>query len=458
VNQNEFHIIDALGHVAAERPALSLRFKNPVLEHSYLQGEYERNRRWIIGSLLLGLGMTLAFLWLDPLFIREPGLSGVTAIRTWVLAPVALIAAIGVMLVRQATIAIPWLFGTISIYGMAWTGIGLYAGAAGAAYVDFGVAQTILFTFICLALPFRWSATAVTLTLLPVLVLAERQSEHHTQFWHTTASLATVTLIATYGTFRYEWIARERFLAQQRFELEYARRLTSERDRSEWLAAIAGFMRHEMKNAMAGIGSSLELMRRTSIAADQIEYVDRAQRSLQFMRNLLQQVAGATRMEEALEMQEVEPVDLSRLVVATVEELRLEDSAMRVEVTSETNLQVQGNPDSLVQLLEKLLNNAAEHSEPAGTIHVGLTAAGGYAILEVVDYGDALPADRERIFAPFVSTHPTVQDGNLGLGLYVAAVIARHHGGRIWAEPTHARQGARFVVELPMIVNRPAGS
>lgn len=50
-----------------------------------------------------------------------------------------------------------------------------------------------------------------------------------------------------------------------------------------------------------------------------------------------------------------------------------------------------------------------------------------------------------------VGAAPSPEEGNLGLGLYVAQTIARSHGGSIRAEPTSDRPGATFVVDLPLL-------
>jgi signal transduction histidine kinase len=224
-----------------------------------------------------------------------------------------------------------------------------------------------------------------------------------------------------------------------------------EHERSEWLSVIAGFTRHELKNAMAGIGSSLELLERLALSANGAEYVDRAKRSLHFMRSILTQVANATSLESALELQELEDVDLSRLVAGRGDDLHREDNAHRCELVVTDGVHVLGNADSLLQMLDKLLNNALEHSGPGDLIRVSLEASNGRALLTVLNHGDPLPADNESLFRPFVSAGPATREDNLGLGLYVAQTIARRHQGTIRAEPTADRPGAVFVVDLPLL-------
>lgn len=437
--------------VSPREERVSLRFGDRAIEAAYLQGEYERNRRWILGSVILAVTIVLLFYPLDRRFIPAEALQHVQVTRVWVLAAAPLLGFVGLLLIRRATIVIPYLFACTMIAAVGWTVIRALSGSAAEPYVAFGVAQTVLFIYACMGLPFRWSAPAVFLTVLPIIVLSSAHGLASNDFWYTTASLVTVALIASYGALRHEWMSRERFLAQRRFEAEYFRRLQSERERGEWLSVIAGFTRHELKNAIAGIGSSLQLLERSGLAAAGAQYVERARRSLEFMRTILTQVGNATSLDGALQLQEFEDVDFSRLVAGHGEDLRRVDPGLHCEFVVCEGLRVRGNADSLLQMLDKLLNNAVEHSRPDEVIRVRLESSLERARLTITNYGDPLPEDAENLFRPFVSAGPVPREGSLGLGLYVAQTIARHHGGTIRAEPTADRPGAAFVVELPLL-------
>lgn len=436
---------------ALQRTRNSLRFEDRELEHRFLQAEYERNHRWILGSVILAFTIVMLFYPLDRRFIPAEALQRVQAIRISLLAAAPLLGFVGLLLIRRATIAIPYLFACTLVAALGWAVIRAVSGPAAEPYIAFGVAQTALFTYICMGLPFRWSAPAVCLMILPIVALSTRHGLGSNDFWYTTASLVTVALIASYGALRHEWASRERFLAQQRFQSEYTRRLEAEQDRSEWLSHIAGFTQHELKNAMAGVASSLQLLERAGLPSTGTEYVERARRSLQFMRNILAQVGNATSLESALQLREFETVNLSRVVAERGADLRLVYPCSRFEILVQEGVHVRGNADSLLQMLDKLLSNAVEHSEHDESVRVVLERSAELARLSIANYGDPLPKDAERLFRPFVSGSTSPRDGNLGLGLYVAQTIARYHGGTIHGMPTTGRPGAVFVVELPLL-------
>jgi signal transduction histidine kinase len=105
------------------------------------------------------------------------------------------------------------------------------------------------------------------------------------------------------------------------------------------------------------------------------------------------------------------------------------------------------------QLLDKLVENAIEFSPAGEAVHVRLQEQGRYALLAVQNKGPALPAQmRARLFESMVSVREsrTGAAPHLGLGLYVARLIAEFHGGAIEAADTAAGDGVVVRVHLPL--------
>ena len=57
---------------------------------------------------------------------------------------------------------------------------------------------------------------------------------------------------------------------------------------------------------------------------------------------------------------------------------------------------VNGDPDSLAQLVSNLVNNAIQHNHADGKVHVKLTAADDAVVLAVTDTGPGIPAKDRR--------------------------------------------------------------
>jgi signal transduction histidine kinase len=109
-------------------------------------------------------------------------------------------------------------------------------------------------------------------------------------------------------------------------------------------------------------------------------------------------------------------------------------------------------------MLKNLLSNALRYApEQAGPVELTLDSLAGEIALTVRDYGPGLPAeDVGRIGEPFFrgDRSRARQTGGSGLGLYLAALVARVHGGTLQLVEVQG-PGACFEVRLP-IADAPA--
>ncbi len=252
--------------------------------------------------------------------------------------------------------------------------------------------------------------------------------------------------------------ARQMFDQRIRLEEEKQRsegllsRVTDLRhERLTWLENLARFLRHELKNQVIAIGTSLELTNQTSLDTTAERYVSRAQRSLGRMRRLVESATEATSLEAAMATEERGPVELTELVSERVASFRQVHVTRRFHADVEPGVLVDGNEDRLAQLLDKLLENAVEHGAPEGEIRLTLSRQPGHASILVENAGDLLPAQMEGLFDAFVTVgKQRAGSQNTGLGLFVAKAIAESHGGTIEARNREDGSGACFEIRLPV--------
>lgn len=106
----------------------------------------------------------------------------------------------------------------------------------------------------------------------------------------------------------------------------------------------------------------------------------------------------------------------------------------------------------LVLMLKNLLSNALRYSEDSeGGVRLVVRVLPGELVLRVEDRGPGIPeGQRERIGEPFFRGDPsrTRHTGGSGLGLYLATLVAKAHGGTLALDPGY-RDGAAFEVRLP---------
>lgn len=109
-----------------------------------------------------------------------------------------------------------------------------------------------------------------------------------------------------------------------------------------------------------------------------------------------------------------------------------------------------GSPEMIMQLLDKLIDNAIGFSNPQDEIVITLAGDDEHYRISIANPGPPLPESmRSQLFESMVSVR---QGGDvsehLGLGLYIAKLIAEGHGGTIEAENTG--NGVVFCVQLPI--------
>jgi len=145
-----------------------------------------------------------------------------------------------------------------------------------------------------------------------------------------------------------------------------------------------------------------------------------------------------------------EEVDMARLLDhaygAFAEEARRREIDYRLAADGAQPVIV-SDGDRVLQVISNLLSNAFRWTPDGGRIELQLGAGNGSVRVDVVDSGPGIaPAERERIFHPFIS-----QDQNgTGLGLPIARELALALGGRIELESEQGR-GSRFRLVLPAL-------
>ena len=221
-------------------------------------------------------------------------------------------------------------------------------------------------------------------------------------------------------------------------------------ERLTWLESLARFLRHELKNQMVAMATSLDLAESAPQGTEPNRYLERARRSLFAMNRLVQSATEATSLEAALALESVEAVELSAVVEQRVVLFRRAHPDRRFHADVASGLQIQGQEDRVAQLLDKLLDNAVRHAEFDTEIRVSLAQKDSEIVLAVENQGEPLPTYRDDIFDAFASA-PNGRSGphNLGLGLFVARAIAETHGGRVIAMDLEESVGARFEVSFP---------
>jgi len=219
-----------------------------------------------------------------------------------------------------------------------------------------------------------------------------------------------------------------------------------------YLESMAGRLSHELRTPIAVVRSSLENLKLSG--EDSARYIERAEQGLARLGRILERMTEASRLEHSLSGAERARYDIAAVVRGCVEGYRVAypQSAFVLELPP-GRLEVEGSPDLAAQLLDKLVENAVDFSRPGAPVRVALAQNGAVAALTVSNKGPLLPDRmRTRLFESMISVRdaPGTATPHLGLGLYVARLIAQFHGGTIAATNLPSGDGIAVGVHIPL--------
>jgi signal transduction histidine kinase len=219
---------------------------------------------------------------------------------------------------------------------------------------------------------------------------------------------------------------------------------------------------HELRTPLTSVKEATNLLLERvqgPLTAKQGRLVDIIAASSDRLLRLVNEVLELSRLRARLLPLERRPVDMEKVVVRALEELRpqIEDKGLVVgRATSGPDFALQGDEDRLLRVVVNLVSNAIKFTPHGAAVTVGLTDLGPEVEIVVEDTGIGIPAtDLPRIFDPYKQAHRG--RGGSGLGLAIVKGLVEAHGGRIRVESEEGR-GSRFLVRLPRDVAPPVGA
>ena len=233
----------------------------------------------------------------------------------------------------------------------------------------------------------------------------------------------------------------------------FSRLLSRLNEYTGYLRSLAGKLAHEIRTPLTIVRSSLENLESEEVTPATRQYLERARQGSERLNAILVAMGAATRVEEAIGSAERSRFDLGPVIASAVSAYRVAFPQRRfaAELPQES-LEIDGAPDLIVQLLDKLIDNAVDFSPAGATITVRLRRESSAAVLEVDNPGPPLaPEARGRLFESlWQSRSGSDSRPHFGLGLYIVRLITEYHRGGVAAADLPGGEGARFGVWLPL--------
>ncbi|MGJ8694026.1 MAG: proteobacterial dedicated sortase system histidine kinase [Thalassotalea sp.] len=213
---------------------------------------------------------------------------------------------------------------------------------------------------------------------------------------------------------------------------------------TQYLQGMSARLSHELRTPVAVVKSSLESLVMDSPEVQNNVYMQRANEGIKRLSSILTLMSEATRLEQSLANTDISHFNIDEVVSGCVQGYKLTQPQQQFEllITPLEQQKVLGNPELFAQLLDKLLANAVEFAEPDSVIVIKLAQVQQQAVLTIRNTGQCLPEKmQERLFDSMVSVRSggtkqstdtqEREQPHLGLGLYIARLIAEFHQGSI---------------------------
>jgi two-component system, OmpR family, sensor histidine kinase KdpD len=231
-------------------------------------------------------------------------------------------------------------------------------------------------------------------------------------------------------------------------------RLAAETDRLR--QALLTSISHDLRTPLASIiGSASSLVAHGEELDSEVRVAllrtiqEEAERLNRFIGNLL----DMTRLESGALVPQTTRVDISDLVGATLQRAQKILKNHKVEIALDPGLPMLALDVVLMdQVLFNLLDNAAKYAPAGSRVAIKARREGDSVALEIADEGNGIPeAHLERIFDKFYRVHRADRRRvGTGLGLAICRGFVEAMGGTISAANRTDRQGAVFVIRLPI--------
>jgi signal transduction histidine kinase len=252
-----------------------------------------------------------------------------------------------------------------------------------------------------------------------------------------------------------EQIKRHAEMRAQLIRLEAAREEAEAANKAK--DHLIAMLSHELRTPLTPVlFASAMLMTDQTVPQHVREALDLISRNVQLEARLIDDLLDITRISNGKFSLRLEIVDVHELLSRACEICMGDASAKNLTVQFQLAALEHGihaDAARLEQAFWNLIKNAIKFTEPPGQIILrSSNPERGLIRVEVVDGGVGIdPTALPRIFDPFEQSGDA-GSGGLGLGLTITKAIVELHGGRISAFSAGPNRGAKFVIELPDVI------
>ena len=219
-----------------------------------------------------------------------------------------------------------------------------------------------------------------------------------------------------------------------------------------YLEGIASNLSHELKTPMAIVQTSLERLQREQDETEKQKAMAAAMDGLNRLQTLLSRLGEAASLQQAISDASRETVCLNDFMRDCFNgyQLAYPDHEFKLILPQQT-IHYEINRDLFYQMLDKLISNAVDFAKVNTPIEIELKSNQNNNSIVIRNQGPILPENMaDELFNSMVSIrHKQNKQGlHLGLGLYLARLIAEFHLARLSASNIDGAKGVAMTISL----------
>jgi sigma-B regulation protein RsbU (phosphoserine phosphatase) len=216
----------------------------------------------------------------------------------------------------------------------------------------------------------------------------------------------------------------------------------------EQFIAVLG---HDLRNPLASVDAGLRMVSKEPVTAKQARLIGLMQASSLRMSGLIDNVLDFARgqLGEGLTLTRNPTTDLEPMLRQVIAELQEVHPDVGIEAIISIPRPVDCDKSRIGQMLSNLIGNALTHGAIDRPVRVDAFADDEVLRISVANAGKPIPpAAMKQLFQPFFRGNVRDSANGLGLGLHIASMIAKAHGGTLTVASSDDE--TRFTFEMPL--------
>ena len=226
--------------------------------------------------------------------------------------------------------------------------------------------------------------------------------------------------------------------------------LDAERRNADLREQFIAVLGHDLRNPLASIDAGAQFLVRRPLDEKSLGVVKLMQGSVRRMNELIGSVLDFARgrLGGGLTLDGMSRDPLQPVLEQVVAELQATYPGQVIETDFRLAGSVACDGGRVAQLLSNLLANAVTHGAPGRPIRLEAAIQDRMFRLTVSNQGDPIPAAAmAQLFQPFYRNAVRPAQEGLGLGLYIASMIAKAHGGTLTVTSTEVQTSFTFCMQ-----------